>query len=332
MAKISIIIPVYNVENFIRKALDSVVNQTLKDIEIICINDCTPDNSFEIVKEYASKDSRFVLLEQEINQGQGVARNRALDIATGEYIMFLDPDDWYELDACEKAYNQIEKNKNEIVFFNLYIHREKLFGYKMHSSGRLDSFKPFFDNQHINLAEIDIPKILGAWTWCQIYSKDFINKNNVRYSEERFAEDLQFFIKAWISSRDVSILNEPLYHYRKAKVKTLDYTKYFEHVLSTKDDARRIICKSEYKDVFLRQFIPYRIMSDLSWLKAFSRSNPKIRKAFYNKVKVAFVKIKEEFPFEVISRYNGYKDFLLVTACDSWEEYNLKRFLKKMFR
>ena len=113
MPKVSIIIPVYNVEKYIRQALDSVISQTLKDIEIICINDCTPDKSFEIVKEYAENDARFVLFEMESNQGQGIARNRALDIAQGDYIMFLDPDDWLELDACEKAYNQIHKNQNE---------------------------------------------------------------------------------------------------------------------------------------------------------------------------------------------------------------------------
>ena len=106
MPKISIIIPVYNVENYIKQALDSVVNQTFKDIEIICINDCTPDKSFEIVKEYAKNDDRFVLIEQETNQGQGVARNIGIEKASGEYIMFLDPDDWFALNACELTYNQ----------------------------------------------------------------------------------------------------------------------------------------------------------------------------------------------------------------------------------
>ena len=82
--KISIIIPVYNTEQYIGLALDSVVNQTLKDIEIICIDDCSTDNSYEILKDYASKDDRFVVLKQETNQGQGAARNKALDIAKGE--------------------------------------------------------------------------------------------------------------------------------------------------------------------------------------------------------------------------------------------------------
>lgn len=332
MPKISVIIPVYNVEKYIRQALDSVVNQTLQDIEIICINDCTPDNSFEIVKEYVSKDSRFVLLEQETNQGQGVARNRALDIATGEYIMFLDPDDWFELDACEKAYNQISKNKNEIVFFNLYIQKEKKWGYKSSISKRINDFGLVLDNQHLKLADLDMIQLPAAWTWCQIYSRNFLNKNNIRYSNERFLEDLHFFIKAWINSKDVSILNEPLYNYRKTKTKTFDYASYFEHVLSSKEKAYLLICESENKIAFLKQFTPYRIKSDIHWLRTFSRSNKKIRKDFYNRIKTTFEKIQKEFSQEIIIEHNKYEDFLLITKCNSWEEYRLKRILRKILK
>ncbi len=102
MPKVSIIIPIYNVEKYIKKCLDSLIKQTLDDIEIICVNDGSPDNSMEIVNEYAKNDKRFIVLTQE-NQGTGAARNKGIDAATGEYIMFLDPDDWYEFDACEKA-------------------------------------------------------------------------------------------------------------------------------------------------------------------------------------------------------------------------------------
>ena len=115
MPKVSVIIPVYNVEKYLHQCLDSVANQTLKDIEIICVNDCSKDNSLDILNEYAKKDSRIKIINFEENKGPGVARNAALDIAQGEYIMFLDPDDWYELNACETAYNQIVENNNDIV-------------------------------------------------------------------------------------------------------------------------------------------------------------------------------------------------------------------------
>lgn len=90
--KVSIIVPVYNVENYLRKCLDSLINQTLKNIEIICINDGSTDNSLSILEEYASKDERIIVINQE-NAGVSSARNRGLEIATGEYIAFVDADD-----------------------------------------------------------------------------------------------------------------------------------------------------------------------------------------------------------------------------------------------
>ena len=93
--KFSIIIPVYNVEKFLRECLNSITSQTLKNFEVICIDDGSTDNSLTILQEYANKDSRFKVISQE-NQGQGIARNKAIDIASGEYLFFVDPDD-YEL-------------------------------------------------------------------------------------------------------------------------------------------------------------------------------------------------------------------------------------------
>ena len=93
VVKVSIIVPVYNVEKYLRKCLDSLVNQTLKDIEIICINDGTKDNSVEIIDEYVKKYSNVLLINQE-NQGLGMARNNAMKYAKGDYIAFVDSDDW----------------------------------------------------------------------------------------------------------------------------------------------------------------------------------------------------------------------------------------------
>ena len=106
MIKISIIIPVYNTEKYLKKCLDSIINQTLKSLEIICIDDCSTDNCLHILKEYQLKDNRIKIIEQKENKGQGVARNLGLNIAEGEYIMFLDPDDWLELNALEILYKK----------------------------------------------------------------------------------------------------------------------------------------------------------------------------------------------------------------------------------
>ena len=114
MPKVSVIIPVYNVEKYIRECLDSVVNQTLKDIEIILINDCSPDNSLNIIKEYASADNRIVVVDQE-NCGCNKTRNNIIQIAKGEYISFIDADDIIDLDYFEKLYNATNNGKIDIA-------------------------------------------------------------------------------------------------------------------------------------------------------------------------------------------------------------------------
>jgi glycosyltransferase involved in cell wall biosynthesis len=114
--KISVIIPVYNVEKFLRKCLDSVVNQTMRDIEIICINDGSTDGSLDILKEYAEKDDRIIVINQ-TNGFVGSARNNGLKIARGKYIQFVDSDDYLELNACETAYKYALQYDADVVVF-----------------------------------------------------------------------------------------------------------------------------------------------------------------------------------------------------------------------
>ena len=118
--KISVIIPVYNVERYLSECLNSIINQTLKEIEIICVNDGSTDSSLSILKENASKDDRIKIIDKE-NEGQGYARKVGLDIATGEYILFCDSDDYYaELTVFEELYNCIAEAKTDLVVFNFY--------------------------------------------------------------------------------------------------------------------------------------------------------------------------------------------------------------------
>ncbi len=112
--KVSIIVPVYNVEKYLKRCLDSLISQTLKDIEIICVNDGSKDNSDKILEEYARKDSRIIIINQE-NQGISVARNNGMDIAKGKYVGFVDSDDWVDSDFFEKLYNAAEKNNAQMA-------------------------------------------------------------------------------------------------------------------------------------------------------------------------------------------------------------------------
>ena len=117
--KISLIIPVYNVEKYLAECLDSCVNQTLRDIEIICVDDCSTDSSFKILKEYERKDSRVKVFQQGENKKQGAARNAGLQIATGEYIWFVDSDDFIDLRSCQLLYDVARKNDADVLMFQL---------------------------------------------------------------------------------------------------------------------------------------------------------------------------------------------------------------------
>ena len=123
MPKVSIIIPVFNAEKYLEKCLDSLVNQTLEDIEIICIDDGSTDNSLEILKTYEQKDKRIKVLQQ-TNKKQGAARNYGIREAIGEYIGFVDSDDWAELDMFEKLYNKAISTDSDITMCKVIDYNE----------------------------------------------------------------------------------------------------------------------------------------------------------------------------------------------------------------
>ena len=118
MPLVSVIIPVYNVEEYLRQCLDSVREQTLSDIEIICVNDSSTDGSLSILEEYAKKDPRIQVVTQP-NGGAGAARNKGLSMAAGKYLSFLDSDDFFEPDMLELAYKKAEEDKADFVVFDV---------------------------------------------------------------------------------------------------------------------------------------------------------------------------------------------------------------------
>ena len=116
--KISIIIPVYNVEKYLRECLDSCINQTLADIEIICVDDCSPDNSIKILEEYQAKDYRIKIFRHEKNKNLGAARNTGIQNAIGEYVWFVDSDDYIDTKACQILYDAIKEFNVDMLCFS----------------------------------------------------------------------------------------------------------------------------------------------------------------------------------------------------------------------
>lgn len=205
---VSIIVPVYNVELYIKKALDSLINQTFKDIEIICVNDGSTDNSYEIMKEYANKDSRIVCLNQE-NQGVSIARNSGLNVAKGTYIMFADPDDWLELDAVEQAYNAIIEQNVDVLRFGYYCYVNETEKYKKRV------VKIFEDTEYTDPIQLKDLRSFVACIWDKIYKKEFIVKNQIKFPQGiKGAEDGHFCLQCVFSDAKWGVLRKNLYNYR----------------------------------------------------------------------------------------------------------------------
>lgn len=210
MPKISVIIPVYNVEEYLRQALDSIINQTLKDIEIICINDGSKDNSLAILEEYASSDNRIKILNQE-NQGQGAARNNGIKIATGEYLSFVDPDDWIELDTYEKLYNKAIEFNLDLIEFSYFRNKE------INNTIRKEKIKLSIPKNKV-IKGIDFPKYIfqpPRYSCNKFFKTKLIKDNNIFFGQGRWHEDHNFVIEArTLAERVLYCPNYYLYHYR----------------------------------------------------------------------------------------------------------------------
>lgn len=210
MEKISIIMPIYNAEKFLRQAVDSILNQTYKNLEVILVDDGSKDSSGEICDEYSKFDNRVRVIHKE-NGGSSTARNAALDIATGKYIMFADCDDFLEENSCEVLYNEIESKDADYVVGN-YIHTN-------HQGEKWE--KPLFDTEkydNFKLSINDFEKsffVMNSVVWNKIYKRDFIEEHNLRFIKSDIAEDAVFATYCYVHSDKGYYIKDVVYNYRQ---------------------------------------------------------------------------------------------------------------------
>lgn len=209
MPKVSVIIPTYNSEKFVRECLNSIVNQTLKDIEIIIVDSISQDNTISIIEEYVRKDNRIKVLKRG-KEWVSASRNAALNIATGDYIMFLDSDDWYELNACEVAYNSILEKDSDILIYGNYIQNSKG---KIYQSW----LTKYMEECSQKKKKFDLLK-MQMFIWDKIYKKSFLDKNNIRMPiEVKQAEDQVFNFTCSFYTDKYSYIATPLMTYRQLR-------------------------------------------------------------------------------------------------------------------
>lgn len=206
---VSIIIPVYNTEEYLEECLDSLCNQTLEDIEIICIDDASNDNSSEILNFYVNMDDRIKLLKNKFNQGQSISRNRGLEIANGEYITFLDSDDLVQKDAYEKLYKFAHDYNHDLVVFDAIRFNDEMIEWKsvLHK-------KAGYDKVYTQTNVFEHKSLIYDTSISKFIKKDFIKRNDFKFLENVLYEDLLFSMQVLCASTSLGVYPDVKYYWR----------------------------------------------------------------------------------------------------------------------
>lgn len=213
---VTVVIPVYNAENYLDECVLSVLNQTYKNLQIILVDDGSKDNSPAICDKWAKADGRIKVIHKE-NEGAGMARNTGIFSAQGKYIFFFDSDDYVDLELIEKCVESAALNKSEVVAFGRY-------NFKENGEIKADNIKlqkKFFDEMEIK--EDFLPNLFnygygfGISVWSKMFDLELINKHNIRFKSEReiLSEDAYFILELFTKIKSLSVIPEPLYYYRE---------------------------------------------------------------------------------------------------------------------
>lgn len=213
VSKISVILPVYNGEKYIKKAIESVLSQTLTDFQLIIVNDGSTDGTLDIINEF--RDNRITLINQK-NLGPGASRNRAFQKVTSEYVMFLDADDWYCKEALEIAYNQAKANNTDMTFFQMINYDDITHQTYENDWFDLTTFDETFENRVFGPDETPGSIFDLSVGVCQkIYNTSFLKSIDARFPEGIFFEDMPFFYYVYLKAERISIIKRHLYFRRK---------------------------------------------------------------------------------------------------------------------
>lgn len=218
---VSIIMPVYGVEKYLSASINSVLNQTYKNFELILVDDKSPDKSPEICDTFAQEDDRIKVVHKPKNEGLGFARNTGLDIASGDYIYFMDSDDYIEPQLLEKAIKVFDENIEFVVFGINRVHEKK--------DGSIDKIEHLIpimaesktakETAHI-FSMLNTKKVF-PFAWNKLYKKQFLDKCGTRFEKTKLIEDFLFNIELFSKATFIKVIPDELYNYRKPQHETL---------------------------------------------------------------------------------------------------------------
>ena len=295
MASISVILPVFNGERYIKKAIDSVLTQTFSDFELIIVNDGSTDSTYDIINSF--DDERIIVINQE-NLGPGAARNSALEIVDSEFVMFLDSDDWFSEDALEIAYGEASKFDTDLTFFQMInynngdIYENDWFEMK--------TFDESFENRVFSPDETPGSIFDLSVGVCQkIYNAQFLKDIDARFPEGIFFEDMPFFYYVYLKARRISIIKKHLYYRRKhdGSITHVVDEKFLDTVAAGQT-LMKIFIENEWYDAYKFDLLAYKINGPRFALRDIP---PKYKQEMFDLIKKDYEQIKS-------SKY--YDDFL----------------------
>lgn len=325
--KISVVVPVYNVDKFLIQSLDSVVNQTFRDIEIICVNDGSTDKSRKILAEYAARDSRITIIDKK-NGGLSSARNAGMKVAKGDYIAFVDSDDWIDETMLEKLYENAIKFDSQMSICAVHKYDDqtkKIVDDDPYFT--LGYFDETFDNTVFNHE-----KVKGflfdfcVMAWNKLYKRSFLEEYNAQFPDGLIFEDGPFFFSIFFKMDRVSIIRDFLYYYRVNRVNSIvqkgdkNFTNLFDSAkimwdnivdLPYFDEIKYDFLYKKYQDMNYRFGVIQRKYKPL-YFKKFTEFSP-----FFDETIYDMEKIKKE-------RRYMYEHFILLRA-KSYPEYIFKK-------
>ena len=327
MVKISVIIPTYNVEEYIEDCLNSIINQTFKDMEIICINDGSQDNTLKILKEYETKDSRIKVIDQK-NKGAGSARNAGLNIAKGEYILFIDADDFIELNTLTELYGLAKEKNTDLIIFkskNFINNPNEPFEEKYNEMEQIPSS---FKNKVFSFKDLlkDFSRI-DVTIWTKFFKHDLIE--NVRFDEDVIFEDNLFTIDYIFNAHRIYFYDKQLHHRRLRPNSLITNTHNRKHADGIKVNNRmikKIKDAGYYEDVkeqlFVKNFtkISYRFIEIADEHKEYffdclKEDLNKNEKQIRNELDFSLIDERTTFIFNTMLECTNFRELELKIRC-----------------
>lgn len=268
MPKLSIIIPVYNVEKYLPKCLGSILEQPFKDLEVICVNDGSTDGSLDVLQKIKKNDDRVVIIDKK-NEGSGIARNIGLSTAQGEYVYFIDSDDWLEDDVLAKIIAKADELQTDILVFGGLSYYNGKGQNGAYSKNKLP--KKYF-GKVVSAKDIkkDIFKFPST-AWTKLYRRSFLIKNEIKFQNIRAGQDQLPFFHSMITAERIAILPENIYCYQKNRegsVTSVKKKKSFSPIYvfyGIEEMLEKTGMMEEYRDIFVNKYFS----KATSWLGKF---------------------------------------------------------------